>query len=137
MTDCAFCEIVAGRAPARVVYESDGAVAFFPDLPAVRGHTLVVPKSHVRDFLHATAEQAAAVSDACAAVGRALEVELAPQGMNLVTSAGEAATQTVLHLHVHVLPRWDGDALGDFWPDVPATAGAELDELAEALRQSF
>jgi diadenosine tetraphosphate (Ap4A) HIT family hydrolase len=57
------------------------------------------------------------------------------QGMNLVTSAGEAATQTVFHLHVHVLPRWDGDALEDFWPDVPTTAEAELDELAEALRQ--
>jgi histidine triad (HIT) family protein len=57
--------------------------------------------------------------------------------MNLVTSAGEAAMQTIFHLHVHVLPRWDGDALGDIWPDVPATAGAELDELAGALRQSF
>lgn len=134
-TDCPFCAIVTGRAPARKVYETETALAFFPDVPAVRGHTLVIPKTHVRDFLDASAQDAAAVFGAAAQVGRALATELAPQGMNLVSSAGAAASQTVFHLHVHVLPRWAGDVLGDIWPEVPGTPGEELDMLAAALRQ--
>ena len=137
MGGCVFCEVVAGRAPARVVYESGDALAFFPDVPAVRGHTLVVPKVHVQDFLDAKRPEAIAMADACLAVGRALTAELAPAGMNLLTSAGAAASQTVFHLHVHLLPRWEGDALGDIWPDVPPSDAGELDALAAALRQSF
>src|SRR3712207_5003715 len=83
MGGCVFCEVVAGRAPARVVYESSDALAFFPDVPAVRGHTLVVPRVHVQDFLDAKRPEAIALADACLAVGRALATELAPAGMNL------------------------------------------------------
>lgn len=135
--DCAFCQIITGRAPARRVYESREVLAFFPDVPAVRGHTLVVPKAHVPDFLHASPEQAAAVFEASVLVGRVLDTVLTPAGMNVITSAGEAASQSIFHLHVHVLPRWPGDALGDIWPkDVP-TPGSELDELAAKVRHSF
>ena len=137
VSSCVFCDVVAGRAQARVVYESSDALAFFPDAPAVRGHTLVVPKVHVQDFLDVKRPEAIAVADACIAVGRALKAELAPAGMNLLTSAGEAASQTVFHLHVHLLPRWEGDALGDIWPEVPPSDADELDALAAALRQSF
>jgi len=64
VTGCAFCAIAAGTAPARVVFESPATLAFFPDEPAVKGHTLVIPRDHVRDFLDAGADQAAAISDA-------------------------------------------------------------------------
>lgn len=137
MDGCAFCDIVRGVAPARVVYESDGAVAFLPDVPAVRGHTLVVPRQHVPDFLAAGAGVQADVSSACSAVGKALEAALSPEGMNAITSKGGAATQTVFHLHVHLLPRWAGDRLGDFWPPDQQTPAAELDKLADLVRQSF
>lgn len=137
MTGCAFCAIATGEAPARVVYEDANTLAFFPDEPAVRGHTLVIPRGHVRDFLDASPAQAASVSGTCRTVGRALEAALSPQGMNAVTSRGQAATQTVFHLHVHLLPRWDGDALGDFWPDVPGTPEAELDAVAAAVRHAL
>jgi histidine triad (HIT) family protein len=135
--DCAFCQIIADRAPARRVYESRDVLAFFPDAPAVRGHTLVIPKAHVTDFLHLTREQGSAVFNASVQVGRALDKVLAPAGMNVLSSAGGAASQTVFHLHVHVLPRWPGDALGDIWPDVVPTPSGELDALAALLRQSL
>lgn len=134
---CPFCAIVAGRAPARKVYETARALAFFPDVPAVQGHTLVIPKAHCRDFLDAAPEDAAAALDAATHVGRALASELKPQGMNLLTSAGSAASQTVFHLHLHVLPRREGDALGDIWPEVGSAPDEELDRLAERLRQSL
>ena len=134
---CAFCAIAAGTAPARTVHETNETVAFFPDVPAVPGHTLVIPKMHVPDFLHADEQVAAAVARATTMVGRALDDLLRPEGMNAITSAREAATQSVMHLHVHVLPRWHGDAMPDLWPpDRPAPAH-ELDELAAALRQSL
>jgi histidine triad (HIT) family protein len=136
-SDCPFCAIVACRAPARRVYETKLALAFFPDAPAVPGHTLVIPRAHSRDFLDAAPQDAAAVLDAATHVGRALASELKPQGMNLLTSAGAAASQTVFHLHLHVLPRWEGDALGDIWPEVRAAPAEELDRLAERLRQSL
>lgn len=135
--DCAFCDIVEGRSSARIVQDGPLTVAFFPDCPAVRGHTLVVPRVHVSDFLAAAPETASAVASACAEVGRALQSALAPAGMNALTSKGRAATQSVFHWHVHLLPRWDGDALGDLWPPDQPTPAAELDALAKSVRQSF
>lgn len=137
VSGCPFCAIITGAAPARLVHETDETLAFFPDVPAVRGHTLVVPKTHVSDFLLADDQTSAAVASATTVVGRALDALLRPEGMNTITSAREAATQSVMHLHVHVLPRWRGDAMGDLWPEDRATSPQELDELAESLRQSF
>ena len=134
---CAFCDIVAGRAPSLTVYASEDCVAFFPDSPAVLGHTLVVPRAHVPDFLAATTDQSAAVAEATGAVGRALAAELRPDGMNTVTSAGAAATQTVFHWHVHVLPRWHDDAIGDLWPSDQHFPADKLDELAGTLRSAL
>ncbi len=133
---CPFCDIVEGRAPARVVHRTPSTVAFLPDIPAVRGHTLIVPRDHVPDFLTADRPTAAAVALACAEVGRALKALLAPEGMNTISSAGQAATQSVFHWHVHVLPRWAGDRLGDFWPPDQPVPADELDEFAESLRQA-
>lgn len=134
---CPFCAIVFRRAPARLVYETELALAFFPDAPAVRGHTLVIPRTHSGDFMDAAPRDAAATLDAAAHVGRALAAELKPQGMNLMTSVGAAASQTVFHLHLHVLPRWEGDALGDIWPEGRLAQDEDLDKLALQLRQSL
>lgn len=131
---CAFCAITAGQAPARRVFETEDVLAFFPDVPAVRGHTLVVPKVHVVDFLHADDQISGAVARATASVGRALDSLLRPEGLNTITSAREAATQTVMHWHIHVLPRWRGDAMGELWPEDRPTPAQELDELAASLR---
>lgn len=134
---CAFCAIAAGQAPARRVFETPEVLAFFPDVPAVRGHTLVVPKVHVADFLHAGDETASAVAAATGSVGRALDSLLRPDGMNTITSARAAATQSVMHWHVHVLPRWREDAMGELWPEDRPTPAQELDALAVSLRHFF
>src|SRR5690606_22895948 len=103
---CVFCRIVARRAPARVVREWPDAVAIVPLRPVTAGHTLVIPRCHVAD--------ATVCPEVSGAVMRRA-AELAVPPCNLITSAGEAATQSVWHLHIHVVPRRAGDGLPLPW----------------------
>ena len=112
-TECPFCLIVAGDAPARVVYADDHSIAFLPLNPATPGHTLVVPKEHVADFFALSEASALPLGNAVSKVARAVRSAVSADGMNLITSSGVAAQQTVFHLHIHVVPRMEGDAVGD------------------------
>jgi histidine triad (HIT) family protein len=108
-TDCAFCAIAAGRAPATVVRRWDDVIAIVPLNPVVEdGHILVIPHAHVRDVGQDPAVSGRAIT--CAAQ---LAAEL--DAANIITSKGTAATQTVLHLHLHVVTRRIGDGLALPW----------------------
>lgn len=104
MSDCAFCDIVARAAPATIVREWDDALAIIPLNPVVPGHTLIVPKRHVQTIFTDPDTSAATMR-------RVAEYDTEDRAYNVITSAGEAATQTVLHLHVHLVPRAHGDGL--------------------------
>lgn len=109
MSACPFCEIVAGRAPATIVREWPKTVALVPLNPVVQGHTLVIPKLHVPDFVEApmvAAETMRRASDLAADLD-------CP--MNLITSRGREATQSVFHLHLHLVPRAENDGLALPW----------------------
>lgn len=113
---CPFCAIVAGRDPeVREVARNDAVVAFFPTEPAVLGHCMVAPHRHVEQFSDLTGDEVTQVMLAAHTVSRSLRDVLQPDGINIVQSNGEAATQSVPHVHVHILPRWEGDQVGDFW----------------------
>lgn len=136
--ECPFCRIVDGSdAEAQVVGETAAWVAFFPLHPATTGHTLVVPRVHVPNFWTAEPAIAANLAIACVEVGRALETVLAPEGMNLITSAGEAAEQTVFHLHLHVVPRWSGDDIDRIWPRPTDSSERSSDDLAHQVRRAL
>ncbi|MEU3447219.1 HIT domain-containing protein [Streptomyces thermolilacinus] len=109
---CPFCEIVAGRAPAEWVVSPDqwpDASAFVPLNPVVEGHILVVPKAHVPDF-------AADPDVSATTMRRAAELmRWTPRPMNLITSRGREATQSVFHLHLHLVPRAENDGLALPW----------------------
>ena len=106
--DCAFCDIVTGRGRAVVVREWDDVVAIRPRGGVAEGHLLVLPRVHVAD--------AGSDPDVTAAVmRRAAELMAEHDDANLITSRGAAATQTVFHLHVHVVPRRPGDGLALPW----------------------
>lgn len=106
--DCLFCAIVAGSVPAMQVYADEHAVAFLDIEPWHRGHTLVVPRRHVADVVSGT-PALAEIAPAVDAVARLLRRRLAADGVNLLSSAGPVAGQTVHHLHVHVVPRYADD----------------------------
>jgi histidine triad (HIT) family protein len=116
IADCEFCAIARGESTADVVCEGEHWVAFFPLEPATPGHTLVIPREHVRDLWAASGAVGRELIDAVIKVGRAIETALTPDGLNLITSAGAAAEQTVTHLHLHVVPRWKDDGFGPLWP---------------------
>ena len=106
--DCVFCRIVAGELPARVVHADEHALAFL-DLGAWhRGHTLVIPRRHVPDVVTG-APALAEIAPAVDIVARLLTERLGADGVNLLSSAGPVAGQTVFHLHVHVVPRYAGE----------------------------
>ncbi|MEH0552543.1 HIT family protein [Streptomyces sp. B21-101] len=110
MTDqpCPFCEIVAGRAPAKIVEEWDDALAIVPLNPVVEGHILVIPRDHVQDFV--TDPDVSAM-----AMFRAAELVSGMGSYNLITSKGRPATQSVFHLHLHLVPRAVDDGLALPW----------------------
>ncbi len=116
MTDCPFCEIVAGRAPATVVRDWPDAVAIVPLNPVTDGHVLVMPRSHVADFTE---------DPVCTALVMRRAAEMGAAPMNLITSAGTEATQTVRHLHVHLVPRAADDGLPLPWTPQPVADPTE------------
>jgi histidine triad (HIT) family protein len=137
MESCPFCEIAAGRAPARIVYETEGHMAFFPLMPATYGHTLVIPRRHYEHMFVVPVEEVGALWQVAWDVGNTVWRVLRPEGMNVITSAGGVATQTVMHVHVHCVPRWEHDGFGPIWPEKKETAGWALDHLAELIRSAY
>lgn len=105
---CVFCSIVAGCSPAVVVREWDDALAIRPLNPVTPGHLLVIPHTHVADIGEDPVVSARTM--ACAA-----ELAATLDSANVITSKGSLATQTVFHLHVHVVPRRAKDALPLPW----------------------
>lgn len=106
MFECDFCAIAKGQAPAELVAAWPDVIAFAPLDPVIDGHLLVVPRRHVRDL-----------ADDPAITGQVMRAaaQLARPPCNLITSAGVEATQSVMHLHVHVVPRTAGDGLALPW----------------------
>ncbi|MGW4699373.1 HIT family protein [Streptomyces sp. NPDC004285] len=133
--NCEFCKIVASAAPAEILYESDSCLAFFPLNPATKGHTLVIPKIHVRDFTCATPEAFGELSSTTVEISRKLLTVYSPDGINLITSAGRAASQSIMHLHLHLVPRWNNDEVGDIWPPRRHTDRRILFDWAEEFRR--
>lgn len=131
--DCLFCRIVQGDERAHLVYEDDRVVAFLDIRPLFHGHTLVVPREHHRTigdlpdellphFFYVVRALSVSVRDATASVGSFV-------AMNNVVS------QSVPHLHCHVVPRNPKDGLrGFFWPRSRYDSDAEMAEVAERIR---
>lgn len=114
---CEFCAIVERDDPdVREVYRDENVVAFFPTEPAVLGHVLVVPRRHVPDIWGLKSDEAALLSRATVLLADAIREAIHPEGLNVIQSNGDVATQTVKHVHVHLVPRWANDAMGPIWP---------------------
>ncbi len=135
MADCLFCKIVAGEIPSTRVDEDERTVAFMDINPATRGHVLVIPREHSRDLHEIDPDDLAAVARTGRRMAGLVRDRLGAAGVNLLNSCGAAAWQTVFHLHVHVIPRYDDDPLR--LPGQPRQPEeGELAEVAAELRGS-
>jgi histidine triad (HIT) family protein len=132
--DCPFCAIIRREDPdVREVYRDEHVVAFFPKEPAALGHTLVVPVNHVPDIWSVDAPAASHLARVTVRLAAVMRRALNLPGLNVIQSNGEAATQTVFHLHVHLVPRWPDDEIGPIWPRKTNYRESEKDAAWEAL----
>ena len=135
--DCTFCDIVAGDAPARVVAKGHGITVFLPDHPATRGHMLLIPDDHAADVWSLSQGGARNLASEVLRVAGAAREALQPDGLNIIQSNGTAATQTVAHLHVHVVPRWASDDMGEIWPSTDHDwSSSDLDAMQADLENA-
>ncbi len=133
MGACVFCRIVARQIPASIVHEDAQTIAFM-DLGQVNpGHVLVALKAHAENVYALDDEQAAAVFRSVARLARAIRDVFAPPGLSVYQANGPSAGQTVFHLHVHLVPRYDDDGMSLTWP-VKNPPRAVLEEAAARLR---
>ena len=130
-----FAKILRGELPAQKVYEDDGTLAFMDIMPRADGHTLVIPKTPARNVLDAAPEQLAACMATAQKIARALMPAFNADGITIQQFSEPAGGQVVFHLHVHVIPRWDGVKLG------PHTVTMEKPEIlaanAEKIRKAL
>jgi len=137
--DCLFCKIAAGSIPSHKVYEDEAVVAFLDIRPLALGHTLVIPKRHAARFEDLDAEAAARLWKAVHKLSPHLLKAVQASGSTLAINNGREAGQEVGHVHVHVVPRFAGDAAGPIhslaWKR-PNVAADELGKLAERVRRA-
>jgi histidine triad (HIT) family protein len=133
--DCPFCDIVHREdRDVREVYRDDNVVAFFPAEPATLGHTLVIPRDHIPDIWSLSEDHAVELARVIVRLSRAVQQAVVPEGLNVIQSNGEVATQTVMHLHVHLLPRWAHDGIGRIWPAETHYTENQKNDVWERLR---
>ena len=109
MTDCIFCKIVRGDIPCHKVYEDDDVLAFLDISQTTKGHTLVISKEHFRNLLYVPKDILAKVMGAAQKIAQAQVASLGAKGVNIINNTNEVAGQTVMHFHVHVIPRYSNE----------------------------
>ncbi len=134
MPDCIFCRVIAGDLPSYKLYEDDRVIAFLDIFPAVKGHTLVVPKVHAEHIFESNPEDLQAVMRVALDLAPKLEHVLGADGINITINKGEAAGQSIFHTHVHLLPRFKGDGKSLWGPMDPKP---NLEALHERLKQNL
>lgn len=108
---CIFCKIANGEIPSYKVYEDDDFLAFLDISQATIGHTLVIPKNHINNFLTAENSTISKAYVIASKVAHALKKSLNVHDFNILSNCGEKAGQTIDHFHIHIIPRYDGDDL--------------------------
>ena len=120
MNDCIFCKIIAGSIPSKKIYEDEKFIAFLDIFPASKGHTLVIPKAHSTDIHEISAEDYGLLAGTAKNVADLLQEKLGSEGTTIFQMNREAGWQTVFHIHIHVIPRWNADGLHKPWDIAPA-----------------
>jgi len=133
---CVFCAIAAGDVPASMVLRDDDVAAFLDARPVFKGHVLVVPRAHVPTLSDMPPAALGPLFAAVQRVARAVEAGLGADGT--FVAMNNKVSQSVPHLHVHVVPRKKKDGLrGFFWPRVPYADDAEREAFAARIRAAL
>jgi len=140
MSNCSFCDILAGKLDASIAHQDEVCAALLDIQPINSGHTLVIPNRHAAHLADLDQHTAAHVFHVAQQVAAALRrSRLKCEGVNLLLADGEAAGQEVFHAHLHVVPRFKGDGFSFKFPSRYAIKPdrQDLDEVAEQIRNVF
>lgn len=109
MNSCIFCKIANKEIPGKIIYEDDICVAFLDLSQTTNGHTLVIPKKHFKNFLEVDDDTLAHMIKVTKKIANKIIAKLNANGVNILTNANEVAGQTVMHFHLHIIPRYDNN----------------------------
>ena len=124
---CIFCRIAQKQVPASLVYEDEKVVAFLDIKPLNEGHTLVIPKAHYESIFEIPQNLAAYLHGVTKQIALAVKKATGADGISIIQQNGKAAGQDIFHLHVHVIPRYEGQKL----PSFSAIAEADREKLSQ------
>ena len=132
MEDCVFCKIVKGEVPCHKVYEDDSVLAFLDIYPKAKGHILVIPKKHFENIHEIEDGSLRDVISVVKKMSFLVKEKLGVKSVNVLNASGKEAQQSVFHIHFHVLPRVEDDAL-DVFHLKKDFEKPDLDELKRVL----
>jgi len=135
-SSCIFCKIVQKQAPASILFEDASAMAFLDIRPLNVGHTLVIPKLHYVDIFDITEAELSHVHIVSKQLAPAIKAATNADGISIIQQNGKSAGQDIFHLHVHVVPRFEGQKLPHF-SDLQMVERATLDEMATKIKQQL
>ncbi|MBE5934872.1 MAG: HIT family protein [Lachnospiraceae bacterium] len=133
MSDCLFCKIANGEFDSFTVYEDNDFRAIMDIAPASRGHIIILPKTHATDIFDLDEVIASKIYVVAKKLAKAVKEVTGCDGVNVLQNNGEAAGQTVFHLHMHVIPRWNDDNIKILWEQTEVEKDV-LKELAEDIK---
>ena len=136
MPDCLFCKIAVGEISAETVYEDEHVVAFLDIHPRAPGHTLVIPRMHAETIVDLPSDAISPFGEAVKAVVQKIKRALQAEGFNIGVNMNEAGGQAVGHVHVHIIPRWNGDGGGSLHSIVDNPPQESVQEIAERIRKA-
>lgn len=133
--ECIFCKLAGGQIPTNSIYEDDDFKVIMDLSPASKGHCIILPKTHAKNLLELPDEYCEKILLVAKKCCKVLKEVLHCDGINVLQNNGEAAGQTVFHLHVHLIPRYEGDNVHIKWGEYKDATN--LEEMAAEIRKGF
>lgn len=135
MSSCLFCKIIHKEIPAQIVYDDASAVGILDIHPVSPGHTIIIPRVHAENILALPEEATKDVFSAVKAMTGRLNEKLGPDGFTIGINHGKVSGQTIDHLHIHIIPRWEGDGGGSIHSIVNNKPTESVEEIAEKIKK--
>ncbi|WP_323711009.1 HIT family protein [Mammaliicoccus lentus] len=140
MSETIFSKIIDGEIPSFKIYENEHVYAFLDISQVTKGHTLLIPKNASPNIYETDAETMKHISEALPIVANAIKKAFNPDGLNIIQNNGEFASQSVYHIHFHLIPRYkdDIDGFGYIWEtNEDKLDDAKKEEIAKAIQSQF
>lgn len=131
---CIFCKIVRKQAPSSIIFEDETIMAFLDIRPLNLGHSLVITKAHYVDIFDIPTKELSQIHVVAKQISPAIKQATNADGISIIQQNGKAAGQDIFHIHVHVVPRFEGQKMPRF-SDLKPVDRAKLDEMARKIKQ--